>query len=72
MKVVAHSQKELDIFMTDVAQCADISKNAVIRLLSVGTEGVDCNVAMPIAAAQEKKTNQEAPGNSSTKQQPAN
>ena len=48
---MAHPKEELDILVSDIAQCADISKNAAISLLSVGAEGVDSNIAMPIATA---------------------
>lgn len=54
MQVVTYSQEELDVLVSDIAQRADISKNAAVGLFCVRAEGVDCNIAMPIATAKNK------------------
>ncbi len=41
-------QKELDIFVTDISECADIGKNATVGFIAVGIAGMDGHVAMPI------------------------
>lgn len=42
------SQEQLDALVSDIAQCADVSKDVVVALVAVGVASVDRHIAMPV------------------------
>lgn len=55
MKIVAHPQEELDVFVSDICERAHISKNTAVGLSGIGIACMYCHVSMPVTTAGERK-----------------